>query len=101
MSNISINNAIPENALERQLYFIEKCKEIVKQYAMENLDKSDNIPEFDVFDVWYCKTLQNHKALLSTTLFDGMYYELTYNGDKKELYFDAYKKFENKCIKLG
>lgn len=27
MSNISINNAIPENALERQLYFIEKCKE--------------------------------------------------------------------------
>ena len=27
-------------------------------------------------------------------------YELTYNGDKKELYFDAYKKFENKCIKI-
>ena len=54
---------------------------------------------FEVFDVWYCKTLQNHKALLSTTLADGMYYELTYNGDKKELYFDAYKKFENRCIK--
>lgn len=50
---------------------------------MEHLDKSDDIPEFEVFDVWYCKTLQNHKALLSTTLFDGMYYELTYNGDKK------------------
>ena len=80
--------------------FIEKCKEIVKEYAKEHLDKSDNIPEFEVFDVWYCKTLQNHKALLSTTLFDGMYYELTYNGDKKELYFDAYKKFENRCIKL-
>ncbi|WP_233619266.1 DUF6275 family protein, partial [Enterococcus sp. S52] len=29
---------------------------------------------------------------------DGMYYEITYNGDKDELYFDAYKKFENKCI---
>ena len=43
--------------------FIEKCKEIVKQYALEHLDKSDNIPEFGVFDVWYCKTLQNHKAL--------------------------------------
>lgn len=41
--------------------FIEKCKEIVKQYAMEHLDKSDNIPEFEVFDVWYCKTLQNLK----------------------------------------
>ena len=80
--------------------FIERCKEIVKQYAMEHLDKSDNIPKFDVFVAWSCKTLQNSKALLSTTLFDGMYYELTYNGDKKELYLDAYKKFENKCIKL-
>ena len=35
MSNISINNAIPENALERQLYFIEKCKEHVAQLKKE------------------------------------------------------------------
>lgn len=80
--------------------FIEKCKEIVREYATEHLDKSDNVPEFDVFVVWSCKTLQNSKALLSTTLFDGMYYELTFNGDKKEIYFDAYKKFENRCIKI-
>ena len=79
--------------------FIEKCKELVKEYAIEHLDKSDITPNFNVFVVWSCKTLQNNKALLSTTLFDGMYYELTYNGDKKELYFDAYKKFENKCVK--
>ncbi len=80
--------------------FIEKCKEIVKEYEINHLDKSDKIPEFEVFVVWSCKTLQNNKALLSTTLFNGMYYELTYNGDKKELYFDAYKKFENRCIKM-
>lgn len=80
--------------------FIEKCKEIVRDYAYNHLDKSDNIPEFDIYVVWYCKILQNHKALLSTSLLDGMYYELTYNGDKKELYFDAYKKFENKFIKM-
>ncbi|MCI8654258.1 MAG: hypothetical protein HFJ48_00030 [Clostridia bacterium] len=80
--------------------FIEKCKEEVKKYAEEHLDKSDEMPNFEVFVVWYCKTLQNHKALLSTSLSDGMYYELTYNGDKKELYFDAYKKFENRCIKI-
>lgn len=81
--------------------FIELGIEKVKEYANEHLDKSDKIPEFEIFVVWYCKTLQNQKALLSTTLFDGMYYELTYNGDKKELYLDAYKKFENKCFKLG
>ncbi len=76
-----------------------KAIEIVKNYALEHLDKSDITPEFEVFIVWKCKTLQNWKWLLSTTLFDGMYYELTYNGDKNEFYLDAYKKFENKVIR--
>ncbi len=80
--------------------FIDICKKVVRKYAEEHLDKTDNVTTFDVFVVWQCKTLQNNKALLSTTLFDGMYYELTYNGDKKELYLDAYKKFENRCIKI-
>ena len=78
------------------------CKQIVMDYANKHLDKTDNveITENDVYVVWSCKTLQNNKALLSTTLFDGMYYELTYNGDKNEIYFDAYKKFENQCIQI-
>lgn len=82
--------------------FLKLCKKIVKEYANEHLDKSDNvqIAEDNIFVVWSCKTLQNNKALVSTTLYDGMYYELTYNGDKKEVYLDAYKKFENKAIKV-
>ena len=41
----------------------------------------------NVFVVWACKTLQNYKALLSTTVSgDGIYAEYTYNGDKQELY---------------
>lgn len=80
--------------------FLERCKKEVRKYAEEHLDKSDIIPDFDVYVVWSCKTLQNSKALLSTSLLDGTYYELTMNGDKKEIYFDAYKKFENKCIKM-
>ena len=83
--------------------FIDLCKEEVMKYANEHLYKTDKkeITIDNVFVVWSCKTLQNNKALLSTTLFDGMYYECTYNGDKNELYFDAYKKWENRCIKLG
>lgn len=81
--------------------FIEECKTIIRNYVLEHLDKSDETPEFEVFVVWQCKTLQNNKALLSTTLFDGMYYEATYNGDKKELYLDAYKKFENRCYNIA
>ena len=78
-------------------YFENALKDL---YANEHLDKSDGkqITEDDVFIVWMCKTLQNSKAMASTTLFDGMYYELTYNGNKQELYLDAYKKWENKCI---
>lgn len=82
--------------------FQELCVRYVRDYANEHLDKSDNIQitDDDVYVVWLCKTLQNNKALLSTTLHDGMYYELTFNGDKGEIYLDAYKKFENRCIKL-
>ena len=77
--------------------FIRFCKKQVVNYTNEHLDKTDGktITEDDVFVVWLCKTLQNNKALLSTTLFDGMYYEITYNGDKDEAYIDAYKKWEN------
>ena len=83
--------------------FTKLCKTVVMNYANEHVDKTDGvlITTDDVYVVWMCKTLQNSKALLSTTLFDGMYYELTYNGDKKELYLDAYKKFENKCIEVN
>lgn len=72
--------------------------ELVLQYANEHLDKSDDIPEFGAYIVWKSKILQNWKYLISTTLLDGMYYEVTFNGDKQEWYLDAYKKFENKVI---
>lgn len=80
--------------------FLDFARLEVNKYVLDHLDKSEEPPEFEVFVVWSCKTLQNCKALLSTTLPDGMYYECTYNGDKNEMYFDAYKKFENKCIKV-
>lgn len=76
----------------------EIAKKIVLDYAKAHIDVTDNVQLTldNVFVVWFCKTLQNWKALVSTTLPDGMYYEVTYNGDKKEVYLDAYKKFE-KC----
>lgn len=80
---------------------INFMKREVRKYVEQHLDKSETIPDFDVFVVWDCKTLQNHKALISTDLPDGMYYELTYDGDKQQLYFDAYKKFENKSIPVN
>lgn len=76
----------------------------VWKYAVNHLDKSDSVnfpfSEDTVYTVWTCKTLQNWKALISTSLKDGMYYECTYDGNKKKLYLDAYKKFEHQEIKF-
>lgn len=49
----------------------------------------------DVYIVWFCKTLQNWKALAGTHHGDGMYYEITFDGNNKLVYFDAYKKWQN------
>jgi hypothetical protein len=74
----------------------EKATRLIEEYVKAHFDKSDlKVPRFGVYVVWFCKTLQNWKALLSTTLPDQMYYEVTYNGDLKETYIDAYKKFDN------
>ena len=68
---------------------------------VDSTDKNGKIESDDVFIVWECKTLQNNKAMLSTTVSDGMYCEFTWNGDKNEGYLDAYKKWKNILIKGG
>lgn len=82
--------------------FLNKCKEIVVKYFNKHVEKTDRkiISKDDVFIVWSVKCLQNNKALVSTNVSDGMYYEITHNGDKKEIYVDAYKKWENFKINL-
>ncbi|WP_182557231.1 DUF6275 family protein [Blautia producta] len=68
---------------------------------MSTLTKTDRkqITEEDVFIVWSCKTLQNNKALVSTTVSDGMYYEITHNGDKKRRMWMHIKKWENFVVR--
>ena len=78
-----------------------KAQKIVRDYIEDHLDKTDGIIKFEIYIVWKCKVLQNWKWLIASTLLDGMYYELTYNGDKNEFYLDAYKKFENKVVEGG
>lgn len=83
--------------------YISLCKKAVVDYfnsQADSTDKNGTITEDNVFFVWGVKALQNNKALLSTTISDGMYYECTYNGDKKEIYVDAYKKWKNFVVKV-
>lgn len=80
-----------------------KAKKIVIDYYNKRVEKTDNkkISKDEVYIVWFSKTLLNWKALVSTTISDGMYYEVTYNGYERETYLDAYKKWENVCIPDG
>ena len=82
--------------------FFGRAKKLITDYFNGRVEVTDHkrITEDDVFVVWACKILQNNKALLSTTVSDGMYYEISYDGDKKRFYLDAYKKWENKEIEL-
>lgn len=98
------NRGKPESLVEEfshynsEIPFFEKARRLVFNYVSAHLEKTDSHVKFfpsDVYVVWFSKALQNWKALLSTTLPDGMYYEVTYSGDNKEAYLDAYKKFEN------
>lgn len=70
--------------------FVDLCKRQVVQYLRdkEHVYLSDS----DVYVVWLTKVLQNNKALLSSSYDDGMYFEITHDGDKDKLYIDAYKK---------
>lgn len=79
-------------------HFESVCKnKLVEWY---NHNNKEHITLENVFVVWACKTLQNYKALLSTTVSgDGIYVEYTYNGDKQEMYEDVYKKVSNRCLK--
>lgn len=80
--------------------FFDLCKREVVEYFNQHADKTDHkkITEDYVFIVWACKILQNNKALVSTTVPDGMYYEVTYDGDKQQAYVDVYKKWQNYSV---
>ena len=78
----------------------EKARQIVRDYFNSHVDVTDGVQISleDVYVVWFSKTLQNWKALVSTTVPDCKYYELTYNGDKGETYVDVYVKLDNVTV---
>ena len=73
-------------------YFLEQAKKCVEQTTNEVLAE-------EMYIVWFCKTLQNWKALVSTDVIHGVHWEVTHNGDKNETYVDTYTKSSNVCVK--
>ncbi len=71
---------------------------VIHAFNKTNMVNVVELTEDDIYIVWFSKTLQNWKALLSTDLHDGLYYEVTYNGDKHSAYVDTYKKQSNTVV---
>jgi hypothetical protein len=92
----------PKRKVPRTGDYQHRARNLVYDYVYPRLEKTDTARDTfsidDVYVVWFAKVLQNWKCLISTNLPDGMYYEVTYNGDRKETYIDAYKKFDNFCV---
>lgn len=86
--------------------FITKAKELVAQYENIKIEKQGikwDRAKFDIKDiyvVWWSKTLQNAKAILSHNRTKGMLYEVTLDGENKKIYFDSYKKDKNVSVDI-
>ena len=67
----------------------------IKAALLELKRDHPDIREEDLYLVWFCKTLQNWKALISTDYVCGLYVETTYNGNDDVCYVDIYRRRSN------
>lgn len=75
---------------------------VVADHINERNENNDSnakkVRSEDLYVVWFSKTLRNWKALVSNDIEEGRYYEVTYNGDRDEIYIDDYIKSVNVCV---
>ena len=72
----------------------------VLEMVKESIDPTDNVSITidDIYITSFSFVLGNMKALLSTNLPDGKYYEVTYNKEKREMYTDCYVRVKQHII---
>ena len=80
--------------------FQEIAKRTVFEMVQEGLDPTDNVSITidDVYVVWFGYILGNMKAIISTNLPDGKYYEVTYDKDEKRIFADCYTRLKQKIV---
>lgn len=84
--------------------FMKLAKAKVYEMALASLCPTDDLSMFtinDVYIVTHAFILKNQKAMVSTTLKDGKYYEVTYNEATSEMYVDQYVKVQNKTYNIA
>lgn len=93
---------IPFNSEDEGRDFPSLVKRIVYDTALQ-LGVLKQHPTFsidEVYVVWFAFTLGNWKALASTSLPDGRYYEVTHRVNSEMAFVDTYMKTHNKVVSL-
>lgn len=88
------NKAVTENDPDQ---YLNKAKALVQTHYLP-VEGEGPVEREEIYVVWFSKTLQNWKALLSTSRNDGLYFEITHDGSKKQTYVDSYIKIANVCV---
>lgn len=95
---------VPQN---EQKSYPDQARQIVKDYynafiaGLSESDRHQIVADEDVYVVWFSKTLKNWKALVSTVNSDGLYFEVTYNGENDNIYVDQYVKAQQLTLIAG
>lgn len=75
------------------------CKNALIEKLKEKYNEEFTIEELHL--VWFSKILQNFKCVIVDLRDNQRYYEVSYNGNKNEIYVDIYEKQYNFLIKAG
>jgi hypothetical protein len=93
-----------EKVVDENSSLIDIAQALVFDYVREHLDPSDGKHATfgidEVYVVSFTYVLGNWKAMLSTTLPDGMYYEVTFDIRRRVAHLDPYKRFDHKEIPI-
>ena len=81
---------------ERPIDYVSKARGLVA--GMIKAKDGVDLDSEQVYVVWFCFILGGWKALISTTVANGRYYEVTYDKVKNQIYIDTYEKIDNVAV---
>lgn len=76
--------------------FASRATSIVRNWY----DKYVTMTPTEIYVVWMVKVLRNNKAMISSNKSDGLYFEVTWDGERERFYLDVYSKIENQALNI-
>jgi hypothetical protein len=95
--NLGVNPKTAFSSPDEGMDYPTQAKNLVYIAVKEELVALERHGTFgidEIYVVWFAYILGGWKALVSTSLPDGRYYEVTSNKEKGETYVDIYMKLD-------